>query len=230
MSKVTIQNENSTISGTVSGEPLYLENATVNGEYVEFESSHFCDSIYGQRMIDYYPQVISKILEFQAIINAEYPEIQAIHDGCERVVNDAYLLTMTEDRILQWEKILGISPVADSTLEDRRDTIIARIRGQGKLNTALINSIVNAFTGGKAESWVEDSVLYVVITPPPTNKQYKFANVEQELSKKVPAHLGFKVSRNYFTWADIKRDYETWQDVKDGFDTWKDVYLYVPTW
>lgn len=203
---------------------------TVHGEHVGIESCNFCQSIYGQRMIEYYPQVISCIQEFKAIIKAEYPEIDDINAGKDRVIEDAYLLTMTEERIESWEKILGIAPLANSTLGDRRDTIIARIRGQGKLNTALINSVVNAFTGGKAESWVEDSVLYVIITPPPTNKQYQFANVEQELSKKVPAHLGFKVSRNYFTWGDIKNNHTNWGEVSTELETWNDVYLFVPSW
>ena len=135
---------------------------------------------------------------------------------------------MTEDRVVQWENILGIRPLENSTVQDRRETIIARIRGQGKLNTALINSIVNAFTGGTANSWVKDSVLYVEITPPPNNKQFQFANVEQELSLKVPAHLGFNVSRNYFEWRDIKANFATWGDVKDNLDTWNDVFLFVP--
>lgn len=206
------------------------EVATVHGEHADIESCNFCQSIYGKRMIEYYPQVISCIQEFKAIIKAEYPEIEDINAGKDRVIEDAYLLTMTEERIESWEKILGIAPLANSTLGDRRDTIIARIRGQGKLNTALINSIVNAFTGGKAESWVEDSVLYVIITPPPTNKQYQFANVEQELSKKVPAHLGFKVSRNYFTWGDIKNNHTDWGEVSTELETWNDVYLFVPSW
>ena len=222
---MSVNNENATLLGRVD-----IENATVPREYMDVESCQFCQSIYGQRMINYYPQVISCIQEFRSIIRAEYPEIETASTEKNKILDDAYLLTMTEDRVESWEKILGISPLKNSTLEDRRDTIIARIRGQGKLNTELINSIVNVFTGGKANSWVSNSILYVVITPPPNNKQYKFANVEQELSKKVPAHLGFKISRNYFYWTDIQELYSTWQDIKDGFDTWEDVYLYVPSW
>ena len=143
------------------------------------------------------------------------------------MVNDAYLSTMSNDRVLQWEQLLGIRPLEDSTLDDRRDTIIARIRGQGKLNTTLINSIVNSFTGGTAESWIEDGVLYVEITPPPNSKAYRFENVEQELAKKVPAHLGLQVSRNYYEWGGVKKNLSTWQDVRD-FGTWNSVYLFVP--
>lgn len=184
--------------------------------------------MYQERMNNYYPQVVQAIEEFKSIIDSEYPEFEDLSVAKDRVIDDAYLLTMSEKRIEQWENILGIRPLENSSVSDRRDTIIARIRGQGKLNTALINSIVNAFTGGTANSWVKDSVLYVEITPPPSNKQFKFANVEQELSKKVPAHLGFDVSRNYLDWVEIQNTYATWQDVKDHFNTWNDVYLFSP--
>ena len=184
--------------------------------------------MYKERMNGYYPLVVQAIEEFQAIINSEYPEIEALHEGNERVLADAYLTTMTEERIEQWEKLLKIQPIENSTIEDRRDTILARIRGQGKLNTALINSIVNTFTGGTAISYIVDSVLYVEITPPPENKQYQFTNVEQELALKVPSHLGLRVARNYYTWNDIITYAPTWQRVYNSFETWEDVYLYVP--
>lgn len=183
--------------------------------------------MYRSRMTDYYPQILRAIDEFKAIIESEAPEIDAVSTGHTNVVNDAYLSTMSNDRVLQWEQLLGIRPLEDSTLDDRRDTIIARIRGQGKLNTTLINSIVNSFTGGTAESWIEDGVLYVEITPPPNSKAYRFENVEQELAKKVPAHLGLQVSRNYYEWGGVKKNLSTWQDVRD-FGTWNSVYLFVP--
>ena len=183
--------------------------------------------MYKTRMMDYYPEVVKAITEFRAIINSECPEFEALNINKNTTLDDAYLTTMGENRIKQWEQILGIAPIDGSSVDDRRDTIVARIRGQGKLNSALISSIVNAFTGGSANSWVEDSVLYVEITPPPGNKSYQFANVEQELKKKVPAHLGFQVSRNYYEWGNVKSTFATWQDVKD-LGTWEDIYLYVP--
>lgn len=184
--------------------------------------------MYQIRMNGYYPQVVHNILEFQSIIDGEYPEFELLAEGRNRITQDAYLLTMSEERIAQWEQILGIKPISGSSVSDRRETVIARIRGQGKLNTELINSIVNAFTGGTANSWIEDSILYVEITPPPGNKQFQFANVEQELSLKIPAHLGVKVSRNYYEWGEVKVSYDTWQDVKDNFTTWEGVYIFSP--
>ncbi len=185
---------------------------------------------YKERMFNYYPPVIQDIREFKAIINSEYPEIESINIGKDNVLNNAYLLTMDEGRISQWEKALNIKPVENSTVEDRRETIIARIRGQGKLNTALISSIVNAFTGGSATSYIQDSTLYVIITPPPGNKDYKFANVEQELSRKVPAHLGLVIERNYEEWDNYDNE-TTWADMlpEAENETWEDVLLHIDT-
>ena len=187
----------------------------------------FTDSIIGQRMYDCYPSVISCIEDFRAILNAEYPEIEDLSSAKDRTLENAYLETMDESRIKNWEKVLGVNPLPNSTIGDRRDVIIARLRGQGKLNTTVINSIVNTFTGGTANSWVEDSTLYVEITPSPTNKQYRFENIEQELQNKVPAHLGLNVFRNYYTWEEVKNSTPTWGDVKNNFGTWENVYLFV---
>lgn len=216
------------LNGQLENETLVLSNTYVHGEIAELESCHFCQSMYGQRMINYWPQVVSCIKEFRAIIEAEYPEFDLLADTKDEVINDAYLLTMGEERIESWEKILGIIPIVGSSVDDRRDTIIARIRGQGKLNTALINAIVNAFTGGTAKSYVKNSTLYVIITPPRNNKQYQFANVRQEIAKKTPAHLGLNVSRNYFTWGDINDNFDTWEQVNTDLPTWEDVYLFIP--
>lgn len=186
------------------------------------------ESIYKVRMNDYYPEVVRAIEEFRAIIDAEYPEFDDFNGRQLDVVNNAYLLTMDETRVKEWEAMLNITPVKNSTLDDRRETIIARIRGQGKLNRAMISNIVNVFTGGTANSYFEDSTLFVEITPPPDNKQFLFENVAQELRKKIPAHINLMVARNYYQWGDVKDMCETWQDVHDTFPNWADVCLYVP--
>lgn len=183
-------------------------------------------TISGERMFSYWPEAIQQILEFQALIKPEGFEVDFLSNDIDLSVNEAYLLTMGEERISEWEKALGISAASDDTIDDRRETVIARIRGQGKLNTTLINAIVNAFTGGTAISYVKDSTLYVKITPPPGNKQYKFDNVVRELEKKVPAHLGLSVVRNYATWGEVKNNFIDWNAIAQ-MATWDDLKLWV---
>lgn len=181
--------------------------------------------MYQERMLNYYPPTIRKIKEFQSIVDAEFPEIEDLASANEQLLADAYLTTMGESKIQQWEKRLGITPSVDSTIDNRRDTVLARIRGKGKLNTNLINTIVETFTGGTARSWVENSTLYVVIKPPAVDKSYNFPDVENELKQKLPAHLNIVITRSYQTWKDIADKHETWADVENAYDTWNDVYI-----
>lgn len=181
----------------------------------------------GRRMLDYYPEVIKRILEFQALMFTEGFEVDFAKSDIELVINDAWLLTMGESRIVEWEKVLKLAPQEDETIDDRREKVIAAIRGRGKLNTALINSIVGAFTnGGNAISYIEDSALYVKINPPVDNKQYKFTNVENALKPLVPAHLGLVVTRNYATWGEVKDNFHSWESVAN-LENWDALNLYI---
>ena len=184
-------------------------------------------TIAGERMLNYYPEVIKVLLEIKALMHTEGFEIDFLKNDIEVAVNEAYLSTMTERRIIEWEKILGIAPSSDDSLEDRRESIIARIRGRGKLNTALINSIVGAFTGGTAVSYIQDSVLYVKITPPPENKQFKFPNVVRELEKLTPAHLGLVVIKDYATWGEIRDNFTSWESISQ-LEDWNYLNVYTP--
>lgn len=185
--------------------------------------------MYKDRMLDYYPNVIRSVNEFRTIVDAEYPEFEALKTARDQVVDDAYLTTMSEDRIVEWEKALNIRPPLDSTIENRRDTIIARMRGQGKLNTELINLIVKTFTGGTAQSWysLQDNVLHINILPPSNSKNFNLNSVIQELDRRVPAHLGLSVNQVFATWDQISDRCATWNDVKNTYPTWEDVLVAV---
>ena len=178
---------------------------------------------YEERLLNYYPPVIQNILEFQAIIGGESPELSSVKVAGEAVLSDAYLTTMSERRVKQWESILNIVPAAESTLEDRKQTIMARIRGQGKLNTESINRIVNAFTGYTAKSWMEDGVLYVEVSLPYDRREYKFSNLEQELNNKVPAHLRFVILREKVKWSEVNTVFTDWSDVHAYHKSWENM-------
>lgn len=179
------------------------------------------------RMLGYYPKVIQDLLEYQALMQTLGFEIDFFRSEIVLAFNDAFLTTMGEERIIQWEQALSITYAEGDSLNDRRDAIIARFRGGNKLNTAAINNIVDAFTGGKADSYFKDSTITILITPPPNNRQYKFANVEREISRRIPAHLNFKVYRRYSNWNEIAEDFDSWNHVKTSFPDWEGVKLYV---
>lgn len=180
----------------------------------------------GVRMLNYYPEVIKRILEFQALMLSEGFEVDFLKTDVNLIVNEAWLLTMGESRIIQWEELLNLAPTSDESLEDRREKIIAALRGKGKLNTEKINSIVGTFTnGGTAISYIENSTLYVKIQPPLGNKQFKFTNVEKALLPLIPAHLNLIVTRDYATWGEVKDNFASWETIYN-LETWGDLLLF----
>lgn len=179
-----------------------------------------------ERMLERIPRVFNVIEDFQAIMGTESVEFDSSDANAMGVLADAYLNTMSEDRVKDWERILKINCVPGSSLNDRRETIQARLYNN-KLNTNSINHIVSIFTGGTAESWIENGTLHVKILPPPNNKSYQFVNVEKELSQRVPSHLKFEVTRRYYTWGEVDEDNATWEDVCNNYPNWEEVLLTV---
>lgn len=186
---------------------------------------------YNQQMLNYYPEVIKAIREFQVLVSTQSLQVEEMHEELTKILENAYVTTADENTLDRWEDFLGIVPLEQGSdtletwLSDRRETILARLYKTPKLNTKSISDIVSIFTGGTATSYFKDGTIYVSILPPKDNKQYKFQNVEQELRKKIPAHLLFQVDRNYYTWLQVKNNYATWNDVKTSFATWEDVLL-----
>lgn len=189
---------------------------------------------YNERMLSYYPEVIKAIREFQVLISTQSLQVEEMHEKLTEVLGNAYISTANESTIAKWEQFLGITPLpqGEDTLEvwlsDRKDTILGRLYKPEKLNSKSISEVVQIFTGGTATSYFKDSTIHVVINPPKDNRQYKFENVEQELRKKIPAHLMFQVDRNYYTWLQSKEKYSTWGDLKNNVSVWEDLLLYIP--
>lgn len=181
--------------------------------------------MYKERMLNYYPPAVRSIKEFQAIVDGESTEMEQFADSRENVLNDAYLLTMGEERIKSWERIFGLTYDKKATLQDRRETIIARIRAKGKLNTESILAIVNSFTGGTAKPYINDGTLTVKILPPPGNKTFNFESVENELVKKLPCHIDLNIIRDYHTWGTVNEAVSNWSELMFYYHTWEDVLI-----
>lgn len=181
-----------------------------------------------ERMWNYYPEIVKKIKEFPAMVQAKCPEMGFLSEERVKILNNAWMLTMDETRVKQWERLLGIVPLPDSTIEDRRETIAARVYGGYKLNTESIRAIVNIFTQSGCRSYFRDSTIYVIIYPPSGDKTYKFENIENELWRRVPAHLNLNVSRSYSTWGDVNNHHASWNTLYNEYNNWEDIYFWLP--
>lgn len=176
----------------------------------------------------YLPPILQDIVEYNEISNSESPELTEIETHTENLILDAFISTMSEDRLVEWERALGIPP-SNASIVDRRSVVLSKYRGTGKLNSELISAIVNAFTGGFATTTfdAENGVINVYLKAPNSSfVGFDKSNVEKELAKRKPAHLLLNVKLDYSTWKDISDDFLDWQHVKTEFSDWDSVKQY----
>ena len=78
-----------------------------------------------RRLIEYLPPVLREVLEFQAINNANEPEISIAWDALALLLANQFLDTATEAGVKVWERELNIYPKDTDTLEGRKARIKA---------------------------------------------------------------------------------------------------------
>lgn len=78
-----------------------------------------------------WPPILQEIKEFRKIAEIENPILEKLLKEIEKIVDDQFIQTATEKGIARREKLLGIAPFFDDTLETRR------FRVQGLWNEKL---------------------------------------------------------------------------------------------
>lgn len=176
-------------------------------------------------LIRYIPEFVQDVLEYQKIFNAENPEFDLMGAGIDSIFPESLIMDCSEERIIEWEEALGITP--QGSLTERKYYILGVLNGgDGKLNEALIKRIVYSFTGGDCEVSIAASAILVQVKPPNNGELYRFDDIERALRPKVPAHLGLTVKRFYSTWGDIKNNFASWATVS-AMDDWRAVKNWI---
>lgn len=79
-----------------------------------------------RKLLDYLPPVLREVLEFQAINEANEPEISLAWDALALVMANQFLDTADAVGVAKWEKELRLHPKATDTLEARKARIKAK--------------------------------------------------------------------------------------------------------
>lgn len=189
--------------------------------YIQNEQPFFGSKMYGM-----YPEVIKKIQEFKSLLSATGFELDYLNARYTFIYNDAFFDTMEVDRIEQWEAGLGLQGNADLSLKDRRNAIKARLLSTFKLNTQSIKDIVATFTDAECVSHFSNSTLWVEVKLPPSDLTNSWPNIEAEIKRRLPAHIGLNVRRYWGSWGDIKDGFASWDALSTQCLSWEAVRTY----
>ena len=112
------------------------------------------------KLLNYLPPYLQRYRELQHITDAEYPEIELVHNGIKLVLSEQFILSLDDYGCKRWENMLHIPVPVGSSLADRRATILIYINSALPYTLRKLQMILDARYGK-----------YMVIAS--TNKQYE---------------------------------------------------------
>lgn len=77
-------------------------------------------------LMGYLPSFLTEYKEIQELMGAEEPEIQTLAEEVERLLDNLFIVSADADGIRRFEKIVGILPAVNDTLEMRRTRLFTR--------------------------------------------------------------------------------------------------------
>ncbi len=128
------------------------------------------------------------------IINAIQPELDKMQNAIEDFWAQLFIDTATWS-LSYWEKEYGLTANANDTIENRRNAVKVKIRGNKTATLPVLQSIVDAYGGNTqlSDTGHEVHIKYVEPNGVPDN----LSGMLKSLRDATPAHLPFTSERVY---------------------------------
>lgn len=167
----------------------------------------------------YVPSFLSELLELKELYQAEGYEVGYLQYNLRNLFDQCFIVTATWGLVL-WEEMYEITTNLSLSYEQRREIVMAKLRGQSTTTKQMIEDTAAAFSGGEVQV-IEDNqkyhfiVRFVGIKGIPRNMQ---AFIEM-LETVKPAHMSYSFEYTYTVWEDLKA--KMWRELKTK--TWGQV-------
>lgn len=182
-----------------------------------------------KKMMGYLPPYWHEYAEMQEILKAMGAEFDKLAEDSEAIIDDAFILTMGESRIEEWESWLNLPP--NGTLDDRRMAILSYFAVISKMTRESIQTLVKTlYSNARSEVVFKNSTISITIKPLPDHDadELDFQRLLDQLELRKPCHIALFTKRWYCTWGDIKNGFNTWQAFKDDRNNWQHVIEFIP--
>lgn len=187
-------------------------------------------------LINYLPDFLQDILEFNVIYDIEDLLLDKLYSNVEKVKNDMFIKSASNDSITRLEKFLRIK--GQGTLEQRKSYLISLLQKGKKLNEQKIKRIANTITGSDCiiTFYGADELnnpehgyglIKVQVLSPDNSKDYRYEDIARALKTLVPGHIKLLVIKYYSTWSDVISNYDNWSAIHSAED-WQIIKDYIP--
>lgn len=187
-------------------------------------------------LIEYLPDFMQDILEFQVLFDAENIEFDLVYNEINKIFLDSFIRTASIEKVTRLENFLRIK--GEGTLDQRRTFLLALFQKGKKMNEGIIKEVANTITGSDCivtffgsdelnNPQPSFSLLQIQVLSPDNNKDYRYVDIARTLRPLVPAHIKLLVIKYFSTWEDVKNNYSDWNAVMAA-GSWEVLKNYIP--
>lgn len=184
----------------------------------EAEDSHTPEE-YFVDLARYVPPFLAELRELSALYETEGYEIGYLEHNLRDLFDQCFITTATWGLVL-WESMYGVVTNLSLSYEQRREILMAKLRGHGTTTKRMIEETAATFSGGEVNV-IEDNpnhlfvIQFIGIKGIPRNMQ-AFINMLEDIK---PAHLAYRFEYRYTIWEELKP--YTWKQL--GAMIWDEV-------
>jgi len=156
-------------------------------------------------LIKHLPTFLQEIQDFKELTSTEQEEFITLWAELVNVQNEQYLSTSTVYAVKRWEKVLGIVPNDDDTLEERKWRIQARLRMKLPYTYWNLKENLIATCGENGYRLVVDPIACTIEVRVTLGVKFMFDEVGRMLDKVLPVNLLLDFRLLYNRHMDLKQ-------------------------
>lgn len=145
----------------------------------------------------YLPEVIRDVEEFKELTHVEESVVRKQWQAAEDCMDDQFIVTSTRSGIERRESMLGITPYATDTLDDRRFRLLSRYNENLPYTRRALKQILDTLCGADGYSLVFDTGSFTVRVRVALTVKKQEAEVYKFLERVLPYNMMFTVTLMY---------------------------------
>lgn len=148
-----------------------------------------------ERMIATMPPYYRDSPQANAIIGGQASEIARRQAEMDDLV-EQMIVSKATWALPIYEEIFAIKNNPSRTLQERRELILAKMRGASPTTLAVLKSVVNAFVANQNADVTLDNPHYTIYAEIPAEGAVNVGNMQNAVNEIKPAHLAFEARAN----------------------------------
>lgn len=154
-------------------------------------------------LLRYLPQIEKEIKEMNYLAQAENPELSAVLQGIQHVLQDQFVQEATENGLGRWESILKIVPKGTDTLDERRFRILVRLNEELPYTFRMLCQQLEHLCGESGYTVNLKAADYTLEVKVHLEAKSNFNDVKNMLDRITPANLVVNLSLRYLRVKDV---------------------------